>query len=143
MQSREAAQPPSEGVSSEFRPYLTSTGLAGIAIAMQQLLLAWILIGILELPASEVGLVQAVVGIPGIILILLGGAKADGMDPRALLIKVYVCAPVLPLFLVAMLIFSQVALWNILLWGLGMSFVISYTSPAQQALLNRVARGEV
>jgi len=42
-----------------------------------------------------------------------------------------------------MLIFSQIALWNILLWGLGMSFVISYTSPAQQALLNRVARGEV
>ena len=143
MKSPEAAQPPSESVSSEFRPYLTSTGLAGIAIAMQQLLLAWILIGILELPASEVGLVQAVVGIPGIILILLGGAKADGMDPRALLIKVYACAPVLPLFLVAMLIFSQIALWNILLWGLGMSFVISYTSPAQQALLNRVARGEV
>ena len=143
MKSPEAAQPPSDSVSSEFRPYLTSTGLAGIAVAMQQLLLAWILIGILELPASEVGLVQAVVGIPGIILILLGGAKADGMDPRALLIKVYVCAPVLPLFLVAMLIFSQIALWNILLWGLGMSFVISYTSPAQQALLNRVARGEV
>ena len=65
------------------------------------------------------------------------------MDPRSLLIKVYACAPVLPLFLVAMLIFLQIALWNILLWGLGMSFVISYTSPAQQALLNRVARGEV
>ena len=143
MKPPEAAEPTSESVSSEFAPYLMSTGLAGIAIAMQQLLLAWILIGVLELPASEVGLVQAIVGIPGIILILLGGAKADGMDPRSLLIKVYACAPVLPLFLVAMLIFLQIALWNILLWGLGMSFVISYTSPAQQALLNRVARGEV
>lgn len=143
MKPPEAAEPTSESVSSEFAPYLMSTGLAGIAIAMQQLLLAWILIGVLELPASEVGLVQAIVGIPGIILILLGGAKADGMDPRSMLIKVYACAPVLPLFLVAMLIFSQIALWNILLWSLGMSFVISYTSPAQQALLNRVARGEV
>ena len=143
MKPPEVAEPTPESVSSEFAPYLMSTGLAGIAIAMQQLLLAWILIGVLELPASEVGLVQAIVGIPGIILILLGGAKADGMDPRSMLIKVYACAPVLPLFLVAMLIFSQIALWNILLWGLGMSFVISYTSPAQQALLNRVARGEV
>ena len=143
MKPPEVAEPTPESVSSEFAPYLMSTGLAGIAIAMQQLLLAWILIGVLELPASEVGLVQAIVGIPGIILILLGGAKADGMDPRSLLIKVYACAPVLPLFLVAMLIFLQIALWNILLWGLGMSFVISYTSPAQQALLNRVARGEV
>ena len=143
MKPPEVAEPTPESVSSEFAPYLMSTGLAGIAIAMQQLLLAWILIGVLELPASEVGLVQAIVGIPGIILILLGGAKADGMDPRSMLIKVYACAPVLPLFLVAMLIFSQIALWNILLWGLGMSFVISYTSPAQQALLNRVARVEV
>ena len=143
MKPPEVAEPTPESVSSEFAPYLMSTGLAGIAIAMQQLLLAWILIGVLELPASEVGLVQAIVGIPGIILILLGGAKADGIDPRSMLIKVYACAPVLPLFLVAMLIFSQIALWNILLWGLGMSFVISYTSPAQQALLNRVARGEV
>ena len=110
---------------------------------MQQLLLAWILIGILELPASEVGIVQAVVGIPGIILILVGGAKADGMDPRSLLIKVYALAPLLPLFLIIVLDIYRINIWNVLSWALGMSFVISYTSPAQQALLNRVARGGV
>ena len=83
MKSPEAPQPPLKSVSSEFRPYLTSTGLAGIAIAMQQLLLAWILIGILELPASEVGLVQAVVGIPGIVLILLGEQSGWYGPPRS------------------------------------------------------------
>ena len=137
------ARQQSKSAPSEFGPYLTSTGLSGIAIAMQQLLLAWILIGILELPANEVGLMQALVGIPGIVLILLGGAKADGMDPRSLLIRVYALAPFLPLFLIAILYFTHIKTWNILLWGLGMNFVVSYTSPAQQALLNRVARGEV
>jgi len=132
-----------EKPSSEFVPYLISTGFSGIALAMQQLLLAWILIGILELPASEVGIVQAVVGIPGIILILVGGAKADGMDPRSLLIKVYALAPLLPFFLIIMLDIYRINIWNVLSWALGMSFVISYTSPAQQALLNRVARGGV
>ncbi len=132
-----------EKPSSEFVPYLISTGFSGIALAMQQLLLAWILIGILELPASEVGIVQAVVGIPGIILILVGGAKADGMDPRSLLIKVYALAPLLPLFLIIVLDIYRINIWNVLSWALGMSFVISYTSPAQQALLNRVARGGV
>lgn len=132
-----------EKPSSEFVPYLISTGFSGIALAMQQLLLAWILIGILELPASEVGIVQAVVGIPGIILILVGGAKADGMDPRSLLIKVYALAPLLPLFLIIVLDIYRINIWNVLPWALGMSFVISYTSPAQQALLNRVARGGV
>ena len=132
-----------EKPSSEFVPYLISTGFSGIALAMQQLLLAWILIGILELPASEVGIVQAIVGIPGIILILVGGAKADGMDPRSLLIKVYALAPLLPLFLIIVLGIYRINIWNVLPWALGMSFVISYTSPAQQALLNRVARGGV
>ena len=132
-----------EKPSSEFVPYLISTGFSGIALAMQQLLLAWILIGILELPASEVGIVQAVVGIPGIILILVGGAKADGMDPRSLLIKVYALAPLLPLFLIIVLDIYRINIWNVLSWALGMSFVISYTSPAQQALLNRVSRGGV
>ena len=47
----------------EFRLYLGSTAFSGIAFAMQQLLLSWILIGILELPATQVGVIQAAVGI--------------------------------------------------------------------------------
>ena len=77
----------------EFRLYLGSTGFSGIAFAMQQLLLAWILIDILALPATQVGVIQATVGIPGIFLMLLGGARADGGDPRILLLQVYSLAP--------------------------------------------------
>ena len=123
----------------DFQLYLSSTAFTGIAFAMQQLLLAWILIGILELPATQVGLIQATVGIPGIFLMLLGGAKADGVDPRALLIKVYLLAPLFPLFLIAVVFFEQLSVLSVLLWALCMSIVISYSSPAQQAILNRVA----
>ena len=84
----------------EFRLYLGSTAFAGIAFAMQQLLLSWILIGILELPATQVGMIQAAVGIPGLFVMLLGGARADDRDPRLLLIRVYSYAPLLPLFLI-------------------------------------------
>ena len=125
--------------SPEFRLYLGSTAFSGIAFAMQQLLLAWILIGILELPAAQVGVVQAAVGIPGIFLMLLGGARADGVDPRSLLIRAYSLAPLLPLFLVAIIYFQQLSIATVLLWALGMSVVVSYSSPAQQAILNRVA----
>ncbi|MDP6415104.1 MAG: MFS transporter [Gammaproteobacteria bacterium] len=127
----------------EFRHYLGSTAFSGIAFAMQQLLLAWILIGILELPATRVGIIQAVVGIPGIFLMLLGGAKADGIDPRSLLIQVYSVAPLLPLFLIVIINFELLSIWSVLVWGLGMSVVVSYSSPAQQAILNRVASSEV
>ena len=127
----------------EFRLYLGSTAFSGVAFAMQQLLLAWILIDILELPATQVGVVQAAVGIPGIFLMLLGGARADGVDPRSLLLQVYSLAPLLPLFLIVIISFEQLGVLSVLLWGLGMSVVVSYSSPAQQALLNRVASSAV
>ena len=127
----------------EFRLYLGSTAFAGIAFAMQQLLLSWILIGILELPAIQVGMIQAAVGIPGLFVMLLGGARADDRDPRLLLIRVYSYAPLLPLFLIAIINFGQLTIWSVLIWGLGVSFCVSYSSPAQQAILNRIASSDV
>ncbi|MBM87534.1 MAG: hypothetical protein CMQ41_04090 [Gammaproteobacteria bacterium] len=123
----------------EFRLYLRSTAFSGIAFAMQQLLLGWILIGTLELPATQVGIIQAAVGIPGLFVMLLGGARADDHDPRSLLIKVYSFSPLLPLFLILIVNLDQLTIWSVLVWGLGMSFCISYSSPAQQAILNRIA----
>jgi len=127
----------------QFRNYLGSTAFSGIAFSMQQLLLSWVLIGILELPADRVGMIQAITGIPGIFLMLLGGASADRRDPRDLLIGIYAIAPVLPLFLVTATYFDQLNIWSVVLWGLGMSVVTSYSSPAQQAILNRIAGKEV
>ena len=54
-----------------FQAYLGSTAFSGMALAMQQLLFSWILIGILELPADQVGLIQGLIGIPGIFLMLI------------------------------------------------------------------------
>ncbi len=129
--------------SRDFRVYLGSTGLSGIAIAMQQLLLAWVLIGILRLPALQVGMIQAAVGIPGLFVMLLGGARADAADPRRLLMQVYLLAPLIPLYLLWIVESVALSIWTVLPWGLGMSLVISYSQPAQQALLNQVAQRAV
>ncbi len=110
---------------------------------MQQLLLNWMLIGILLLPANQVGLIQALIGVPGVVLILLGGARADRTDPRNFLITLYLIAPVFPLFLVLMEYTQQFAVWSVVVWGLGISFVQAYSSPAQQAILNRVSGSQV
>ena len=127
----------------QFRAYLGSTGLSGMALAMQQLALSWILIGILQLPADEVGLIQALIGVPGVFLMLMGGALADRADPRNFLIGIYIIAPVFPLFLVAMDYAGWFAVWSVVIWGLGMGFVQSYSMPAQQAILNRITGTQV
>ena len=128
---------------SEFRLYLGSTAFSGIAFAMQQLLLSWTLIGILEIPATQVGIIQAAAGIPGIFVMLLGGVRADETDPRALLIRVYLVAPLLPIFLITLINFQQLNILSVLIWALGMSFCVSYSSPAQQAILNKIASSSV
>lgn len=106
---------------------------------MQQLLVSWLLIGVLLLPANQVGLLQALIGIPGIFLMLWGGASADRADPRTLLMRVYAVSPLLPLLLLAVDQVDVLSVVMVALWGLGMSVAISFSMPAQQAILNRVS----
>lgn len=122
-----------------FRGYLTATGFSGIAFSIQQLLQSWLLIGVLLLPADRVGVLQALIGIPGILIMLWGGASADRADPRRMLVIVYALAPLLPGFLILATQSTQLAVWSVVVWGFGMSVVTAFTSPAQQAVLNRVS----
>ena len=127
----------------EFGSYLGTTGFSGIALAMQQLLVSWILIGTLSLPADQVGFIQALIGLPGVVVMLFGGASADRVDARSLLIKVYLVAPVLPLYLVYVEQTGTLSALTVTFFGLGMSVVASYSMPAQQALLNRVSGDQI
>ena len=52
--------------SAQFRAYLASTAFTGGAFSMQQLLISWMLVGILVLPGDQVGLIQAIIGIPAL-----------------------------------------------------------------------------
>ena len=112
---------PAEGLAHnpEFRSYLWASAYAGMALAMQQLLLSWLLIGVLKLPADQVGLIQAIIGIPGLALMLAGGASADRRDARSLLIWLYLVAPVFPIALIfAEQWYGLNVLW-VMIWGLG------------------------
>ncbi len=127
----------------EFRTYIGSTGFSGMAIAMQQLLLSWLLIGILELAADVVGVIQAVIGIPSIFLMLLGGARSDASDPRRLLTILYALSPVFPVFLVLAEFWVGLAVWNVMVWGVGLAITQALSMPAQQAILNNIAGKDV
>ncbi len=122
-----------------FRTYMGSTGFSGMALAMQQLMLSWVLIGIMERPADEVGIIQAVIGIPSIFLMLIGGAQSDSRDPRDLLMLVYLVSPIFPVFLFFVDASVGLAIWSVMIWGLGVSIVQALSLPAQQAILNEIS----
>ena len=128
---------------SQFRIYLGTTAFTGTATAMQQLLLSWLLVGILLLPADQVGMIQALIGVPGIVLMLWGGASADRTDARSFLLKVYAVAWLFPLALFGMTEIGLLNIWTVSLFGIVMSTAISFSSPAQQAILNRVVGTDV
>ena len=110
-----------------------------MALAMQQLLLSWVLVGIMERPADEVGLIQAVIGVPSLFLMLIGGARSDSQDPRRLLLLVYVIAPIFPLFMWLVEGALGLAIWSVMVWGMGVSIVQALSMPAQQAILNEIS----
>lgn len=127
----------------QFRSYLGSTAFTGIAFSMQQLLISWMLVGILLLPADRVGITQAIIGIPGIFLMLWGGASADRSDPRSLLVTIYGLAWCIPLVLASAIWAGWLNVWTVMLFGLAMSTITSFSNPAQQSILNRVAGSQV
>ena len=127
----------------QFRSYLGTTAYTGIAFSMQQLLISWMLVGILLLPADKVGITQAIIGIPGIFLMLWGGASADRFDPRTLLIRTFGIAWLIPLLLGAAVWFDYLNVWSVMLFGLSISTVTSFSNPAQQSILSNVAGNQV
>ncbi len=143
--SSPTAPPKSQSLwsSGAFRSYLGSTGLSGMATAIQYLLLSWMLVGVLELPADTVGIIQGMIGIPAIILMLWGGAVADRSDARDLLIRVYLGASLVPIGLFIVDELNAVSVVSVAIWGLAMSVATSLSQPAQQAVLNRVSGRDV
>ena len=127
----------------QFLSYLGSTALTGGANAMQQVLVSWLLVGILLLPANKVGMLQAVMGLPGIVLMLWGGASADRSDARSLLMRAYSISWLFPLALIGSIEQGLLNIWSVTLFGIAISTVFSYTAPAQQAILNRTAGKDV
>lgn len=128
---------------SQFRSYLASIGFTGTAMAMQQILITWLLVGILLMPAAQVGVVQAMIGLPGIVLMLWGGAIADQSDPRSLLIRIYTVAWLFPVALFSAVQSDLLNIFTVAAFGVAMSTAIAFASPAQQAILNRIAGDDV
>lgn len=126
-----------------FLAYLTANSSTQLAFAMQHLFVSWILIGMLDAPGARVGLAQALTGIPGLFLMLWGGASADRKDARLLLLRAYALGALIPVFLLLVLQADFLNFWTVTFWATLMGALISYTNPAQTAILNRAAAGQI
>jgi Transmembrane secretion effector len=122
----------------QFRAYMAATACTTFGYSMQQLLINVLLIDRLDASAAQVGIAQAVIGLPGLALMLWGGANADRLDGRALLIRTY-AAMAMPSLLLAVASYAGVLqFWAVVAWALAIAVCNSVASPALQAMLNRI-----
>jgi predicted MFS family arabinose efflux permease len=126
-----------------FPNYLGASAATTLAFSMQQLLVSWLFIGVLHVEPEGVGVAQAIIGVPGLFLMLWGGVSADRTDPRSLLIRVYLFSTLPPLLLVALSHLDLLTYWSVTLAALLLSVATSFQTPAQAAILNRSAGARV
>ena len=123
--------------------YLTSTGFAGFATSMQNMLVSWMLVGMLVLPADQAGLIQGAVAVPAIVALLWGGAIADRIDQRSLLIRIFGLAWLVPIAMAVCVFFEEFHVLTVVLFGLGMAVTNALSTPALQSILNRISEGRL
>ncbi|HIG41840.1 MAG TPA: MFS transporter [Gammaproteobacteria bacterium] len=109
------------------------------AYSLQQLLVTWILIGMLQETPERVGLAQLLIGIPGLLFLLWGGVIGDRMDGRVLLIRTHYLSAVPPLVLALASCNGLLGYWILILTALFASLLNSASSPVRNTILNAVA----
>jgi len=126
-----------------FAWYTTGVAAWFAAFGMQQVLFAWLVVGVLDAPARWVGIAQSASMIPNFLLILLGGAVADHRDRRSLLIRLHGVAALLAVGLFGLVASEAISLPLLIGYALGIGSTSAFVMPARDALLSEVAGADL
>lgn len=98
---------------------------------------AWLILSLVGTAAALGGLLLAT-ALPGLFLILYGGVLVDRLDVRKLMIWTKLLLGFVAVGLAAMVEFSQVQYWQILVFAFLEGLVNAFDSPAFQAMVSRL-----
>jgi hypothetical protein len=135
-----AATPPP---ASAFLWYLASSSLWLGGISLLGFLLTWLLVGVLETPADQVGRARALIDLPALAVLVLGGILADRSDGRRLLLQLHLAIAVPPLLLAGIVLQDRLSYWVVVAFGMLVAALQSMSDPARQSILSRVTRIDI
>ncbi len=110
-----------------------------MAWGMQNVLFSWLVVGELHADAHWVGTTQTCMMLPGLVLLLFGGATADRHDRRRLLLRVHVLAAVLALALASIVGAGGLSFSVLIVYALCVGSLPAFALPARDSLLSEVA----
>lgn len=126
-----------------LRWYLTSTALYLVPGGIQQVLFPWLVVVYLQETAMRVGLAQMAGQLPMLFLLLLGGLLGDRLNQRRLLITLHSVMLVPPILMILMVETDRLAYEVLIVWAIAGGILAAFVQPARDAMLNRVAEGDI
>ena len=106
-------------------------------------LFPWLVAVYLQESAVRVGIAQMTAQLPMLLLILVGGWLGDRVDQRKLLIGLNAAMAFPPLVVCLLFQLDYFSYSLLIVWALVGGTFAAFVQPARDALLNRVAQGEV
>ncbi|MBY6191953.1 MFS transporter [Microbulbifer agarilyticus] len=124
-------------LAARLRTFLLGFSGTSLATGLQVVLLPWIAVSLVELPALQLSWVQASVLLPNLIFLLFGGALADRIDAARVAalscIGLALCHAVLAYYLMH----SIPSLALLLMYGVSLGVCTAFLQPARETLVQR------
>lgn len=123
---------------SQYQWYLTGTAAWFFAIGIQMVMFTYLVTTVLHAPANQVGLAQTSLTILSAAFMLIGGAVADKVDTRRLIIFCHAAAIVPAIALAAIVWMGALRYEWLICYGLLMGLITAFILPAREATLGDV-----
>lgn len=136
--SRDSVGPSKTG----FTWYLAGSSLWMGGMSLQGFLFTWMLVGILERPADDVGLARGLAEFPALLILLIGGLLGDRLDGRKLLLFLHAAMALPPLLLALLAARSGLDYTAVVAFGMTLAALQALSDPARQSMLSTLAGAE-
>jgi MFS family permease len=133
----------SEPAPSIPRLYFIAQGLHFAGGGLNSVLFPWIIAQQLQETQARVGFAQFLVTLPIMLLILVGGAVADGRDLRGYVARLQLTAAVVPIVLAIVIASGQTSFYSVTLAMVALGIVSAFIMPARDALLSHITPPEI
>ena len=110
-------------------------------MTLQGFLVAWMLAGLLQVSAFEYGISRALIEIPPMLMLLLGGIWGDRSDSRKLLTITGVLIAIPPIIFAFLV--DYISYWGVVLFSMTIAMMQSLSDPARQSIISRVTRTDI
>jgi MFS family permease len=143
MRAVEARIAISPEASSAWTWYVVAAGAWFLSFGLNGVIVPALVTQELRAGGAEMALAQMSNQVPAMLFVLVGGAVADRVDRRRLMMSLHVVAAALVLGLALGVHGGLLSLPLVIAYGIGMGTVSAFLMPARDALLSDVATGKL